>query len=80
MGAKLNQTQEATTVEDMGSNVPRIYAVLDNQQVEHQSSMIKLEGMIIDMTLTILLDSRASFSYINSNIVMKCQLPRNKLP
>ena len=40
LGAKLSQIQEATAIEDVGRNVPRIYATLDNQQTKQQSRMI----------------------------------------
>jgi hypothetical protein len=43
-------------VEDMGKNVPRIYASLDNKQEEYQSHMIEVEGMINNQTITILID------------------------
>ena len=80
MRAKLNKIQEATTIDDVGKNVSRIYASLDNQQAEHQSSMIEIEGMIVGMPITILVDSRASFSYVNANLVMKCHLESSRLP
>jgi hypothetical protein len=34
--------QQAETVEDMGSRMPRIYAALDKKQVEYQSHMIEV--------------------------------------
>jgi hypothetical protein len=48
----LHNFQEATTIEDMG----RIYAALDDQQVEYQSNMIEVEGNIINQILSILID------------------------
>ena len=35
-----HNVQQAETVEDMGRNVPRIYAALDNKKAEYQSHMI----------------------------------------
>jgi hypothetical protein len=32
----IHNVQQAETMEDMGINVPRIYAALDNKQVEFQ--------------------------------------------
>jgi hypothetical protein len=49
MGEKVktvHNVHQYETVEDMGINVPRIYATLDNKQVEYQSHMIEVEGMI----------------------------------
>jgi hypothetical protein len=62
----------------MGKNVPRIYAALDNQQAEYQSHMIEVEGMINNQTLAILIDSGASHSYIDPNMVESLKLPRRK--
>jgi hypothetical protein len=65
-------------VGDMGRNVPRIYAALDNKQAEYQSHMIEVEGMINNQTITILIDSRASHSYIDPKMVESLHFPRNK--
>jgi hypothetical protein len=62
----------------MGRNVPRIYASLDNKQAEYQSHMIEVEGMINKQTLSILIDSGASHSYIDPKMVEIFQLPRSK--
>jgi hypothetical protein len=62
----------------MGRNVPRIYPALDNKQAEYQSHMIEVEGMINNQTLAILIDSRASHSYIDPKMVESLQLPRRK--
>ena len=59
---------EAETMEDMGGSMPRIYAALDNKQVEYQSPMIEVEGKIDNQPITILIDYGASHSYIKSNI------------
>jgi hypothetical protein len=63
----------------MGRNVPRIYAALDNKQVEFQSHMIEVEGKINDQPISILIDSGASHSYLDPNMVEIFQLPRSKL-
>jgi hypothetical protein len=44
----VHSVQQATTIEDMGRNVPKIYAALYNKQVEFQSHMIEVEGKIKD--------------------------------
>jgi hypothetical protein len=56
---------QAVTDEDMGINVPRIYASLDNKQDEFQSHMIEVKGNINDQPIAILIDSRASHSYLD---------------
>ena len=58
--------------------IPRIYAALDNKQVEFQSHMIEVKGMINNHAFTILIDSGASHSYIYPKVVEKFQLPRIK--
>jgi hypothetical protein len=53
----------------MGRNVPRIYATMDNKQVEFQSHMIEVEGKINYQPITILIDSGASHNYLDPNMV-----------
>jgi hypothetical protein len=63
-GWVVHNVQQAKTVEDMGINVPMIYAALDNKKEKYQSHMIEVEGMISNQTIAILIDSRASHSYM----------------
>jgi hypothetical protein len=70
--------QQVDTIEDMGRNVPRIYATLDNKQDEFQSHMIEVEGKINNQTIVILIDSGASHSYIDPKMVERLHLPRSK--
>ena len=58
--------------------MPRIYAALDNKQAEYQSPIIEVEGKIDHQPIEILIDSGASHSYINSNIVERFHLQRSK--
>jgi hypothetical protein len=74
----VHNVQQAETVEDMGKSVPRIYASLDNKQAEFQSHMIEVEGMINHHAFTILINSGASHSYIDTRVVESLQLPRSK--
>jgi hypothetical protein len=46
----------------MGISVARIYASMDNKQVEFQSHVIEVEGMIYNHAFCILIDSRDSHS------------------
>ena len=63
---------------NMGINVPRIYASLDNKQEEYKSHMIEVEGMINNQTITILIDLGASHSYIDPRMMESLHFPRNK--
>jgi hypothetical protein len=74
----VHNIHEAETVEDMGMSISRIYATLDNKQVEYQSPMIEVEGKINNEPITILIDSRASHTYINANIAERFHLQRSK--
>jgi hypothetical protein len=74
----VHNVQQAEIVEDMGINVPRIYAALDNKQEKFQSHMIEVEGMINNQTISILIDSRASHSYIDPKMVEIFHFPRSK--
>jgi hypothetical protein len=65
-------------VEDMGRSVPRIYASLDNKEVEFQSHMIEVEGMINNHAFTILIDSGYSHRYIDPKVVERLKFPRSK--
>jgi hypothetical protein len=49
----VHNVQKDTIVEDMGRNVPRIYAALDNKQDEFQSHMIEVEGNINNQPISI---------------------------
>jgi hypothetical protein len=76
----LHNIQEANTMEDMGTIIPRIYASLEDRQVKHQSHMIEVEGKIKkNWLVSILNDSEASHSYIDPKIVEIFHLKKNKL-
>jgi hypothetical protein len=62
----------------MGKIMPRIYASLDNRQEDYQSHMVKVEGNIDNQPITILIDSRASHSYIDPNMVEIFKMKRSK--
>ena len=74
----VQNVQRVERVEDMGRNVPRIYAAMNNKQAQYQSHMIEVEGMINNQTLAILIDLGASHSYIDPKMVEILQFPRSK--
>jgi hypothetical protein len=65
-------------MENMGRKIPRIYASLDNKKEKYQSHMIEVEGMINNQTISILIDSGASHSYIDPKVVESLHLLRRK--
>ena len=74
----VHNVQQDKTLEDMGSRMPMIYAALDNKQVEFQSHMIEVEGMINIRPLITLIDSRAIHSYVDPRVVESFLLSRSK--
>jgi hypothetical protein len=58
--------------------VVRIYAALDNRQIECQSHMIEVKGMIKNKTIDILIDSGSIHSYIDPKIAKSFQFQRRK--
>ena len=62
----------------MGSRMSRIYAALDNKQVEYQLHMIEVEGTINNQPFIVLIDSGASHSYIDPRVVESLHLTRRK--
>ena len=57
---------------------PRIYATLDGQQVDHQATMVEIEGKILNTSISILIDPDACWSYVSPKIVYICKLEKLK--
>jgi hypothetical protein len=74
----VHNVQQVETMEEMGRSVPWIYASLENKQTEFQLHIIEVEGMINNNAFTILIDSRASHSYMDAKVVERLQFPRSK--
>ena len=47
----------------------RINAALENRQVDHLNSMVEVQGMIQNQSVSMLIDRGAILSYISPNIV-----------
>jgi hypothetical protein len=54
--------------------MPRIYASLDNNQADHQASVVEMEGMIANRLVSILIDLGSNLSYVAPQTVDKCKL------
>ena len=65
-------------VGDLTRTMPKINAALENQQADYQTSMVEVEGKINQIPISILIDPRASLSYISPKLVEKCKLPVEK--
>jgi hypothetical protein len=75
----VHNAQQDEIVEDMGINVPNIYASLDKNKAKFQSHMIEVEGKINSQPIVILIDSGASHSYLDPKMVEIFLLPRRKI-
>ena len=62
----------------MANEMHRINAALENQQTYHQTSMVEVQGMIQNFSVSILIDQGSSLSYIYPSIVKNCKLPLKK--
>jgi hypothetical protein len=71
---KIYNIQEATTVNDVARSVSQIYAALDNNQVDHQASVVEIGGMIFNHLVSVSIDPGSNLSYIDAKVVDKCNL------
>jgi hypothetical protein len=71
---RIYNIQEATIINDVARSVPQIYAALDNNQANHQASVVEIEGMISNHLVSILIDPGSNLSYITPKVVDKCKL------
>ena len=64
----LQKLQEELTVEDI-AGTPWIYAAFDGRQKYHQATMVEIEGNILNISISILIDPDACRSYVSPKIV-----------
>ena len=50
----------------------------ENRQVDHQTSMVEVQGMIQNEFVSILIDQGAILSYVSPSIIEKCKLSLKK--
>ena len=55
-----------------------MYAALDGRQEDHQATMVKIKGKILNTFVSILIDPGACQSYVAPNIVDLCKLGKVK--
>jgi hypothetical protein len=58
----------------MARSVSQIYATLDNKKADHQASVVKIEGMITNHLVSILIEPGSNLSYIAPKAIDKCKL------
>jgi hypothetical protein len=75
---RVYNVQEDTTVNDVSRILPQIYASLDNRQVDHQASVVEMEGTISNHHVSILNDLGSNLSYVAPQTVEKYKLKQVK--
>jgi hypothetical protein len=75
---RIYNIQEDTTINDVARSVPKNYASLDNQQANHQASVVEIEGMITNHLMSILINPGSNLSYIAPKAIDKCKLQPHK--
>ena len=63
---------------DIARNIPIVNVSLEYRQVDHQSTMLEVEGKVLNIHVSILIDSGSSLSYIAPKVVEKCKLSKEK--
>ena len=66
------QCKEIQTIGYVWKSIPCFYAVLYNRQSDHHTSIIEIEGKFCDQFVSILIDLRSNYSYVNPYMVDKC--------
>ena len=73
----LHNLQEEPTIEDI-PGTPRIYVAFDGRHVDHQATMVEIEGKILNTSISILIDPSVCQSYVSLKIVDECKLRKVK--
>ena len=58
--------------------IPRIYAVLEDRHVDHQSTVVEVAGKIVEQSVSILIDPGSTHSYITPRVVEICAFKKVK--
>ena len=66
--SQVHNIQGAKTAVQMERDIPRIYAALKDCQADHQSTVVDVEGKIVEQSISILIDPRSTHSYITPRI------------
>ena len=72
------KTQEVETVGQEEGIIPKICAVLEDHHAGHSSTMVELEGQIVEQNVSVLIDPRSTHSYITRGLVEMCTLKKLK--
>jgi hypothetical protein len=61
--------QEATTINDIARTIPRIHVALEDQQINHQASVVEVEGKISKKYVSILIDPGSSHTILHLKLL-----------
>ena len=75
---QVQNIQEAKTMGQVERIVPRIYAALEDCQEDHQSTMVEVEGKIVEQSVFVLVDPRSTYNYITPRIFEMCAFKKLK--
>ena len=70
--------QEAETMGQVTRTIPRIYAALEDRQENHRSTMLQVEGKIVEKSYFVLIEPRSTHSYITPRVVEMCAFKKLK--
>ena len=74
----VNNLQKDSTINNVARSILRINVSLDNLQAGHQSSMVEVEGKILQTSISISREVGSNLSYISSKIVKKWKLTKER--
>ena len=65
-------------VGQVARNIPRTYAALEDRQEDHQSTLVEVEGKIVEQYVYVFIDPISTHSYITPRIVENCYFKKLK--
>ena len=65
----INNVQESSRVNDIARNIPWINVAFEDKQVDHLSTMDKIEGKFYEKIISILIDLGPSLCYVSPFVV-----------
>ena len=75
---QIPSTQEAETMGQESGIIPKICAVLEDHQEGHNSTVVEVEGEIVEHIVSVLIDPGLTHSYITPGFVEMCTLKKSK--
>ena len=72
VGKNIYSAQEVRIVGEVALSMPQIYSTMENFQVDHQDSIIEMEGKLQEKVVSILINQGSNYSYVNPELVEKC--------